>query len=84
MTRERGFGSECGRDWGGRRKLNPDNCPHVSGKDVREYAQKHNIKIMREGLGMWFFFDGKTRYTLGQTNFLALEWLKRIVLEGEG
>lgn len=75
MPRQRGFGGEMGRDWGGRRAPNPDNCPKVSGQDVRKRAEEIGLESKRDGLGMWFFKRGGEWYTLGQTNFLALNYL---------
>jgi hypothetical protein len=71
------------QDWGGRRPLNPDNCPHVSGEDVRKFAHSYSISVKREGYGMWWY---KPRHsdswlTLGQTNYLALSLLKRHIKE---
>lgn len=77
-----------GQDWGGRRKLNPDDAPRVSGKQVRAKATSLGIEIKNEGLygrgGMWFWKrpDGKW-YTLGQTNYLAIEQLSRIEETGQ-
>lgn len=72
-----------GQDWGGRRKLNPDDAPRVSGKQVREKAAALGIEVKNKGLygrgGMWFWKrpDGQW-YTLEQTNYLAMEQLRRI------
>ena len=70
--------AKASQDWGGRRKLNPDNAPRVSRQDILGFAQQHAIVVRREGLGMWFRLDGSTWYTIGQTNYLAMECLRRL------
>lgn len=67
------------QDWGGRRKVNPDNVPKISRKDVLSEAKKLGVEIRREGLGMWLVYieEKHNWYTLGQTNHLALENLQR-------
>lgn len=72
-----GFGGTMGQDWGGRTKLNPENCPKVAGKQVRARAKRLRLEVKREGIGMWWVKkeDGKW-YTLGQTNYLAIRYLK--------
>jgi hypothetical protein len=67
-----------GQDWGGRRQLNPDNCPKISGSQVRQHAKELNITVKRDGLGMWFYYSNNVWYTLGQTNYLALHCLERV------
>lgn len=76
-----------GQDWGGRRPLNPPNAPKVTGNMLFQYAKEHNIKIKRDGYwwasGMWMYCDNEKWFTAGQTNYLAMETLKRLVLKRE-
>lgn len=82
MTR---FGGGQGRDWGGRYKSNPKDCPKVSGSEVRAFAEQNGFKVKNEGLygsgGMWLVIINKIWYTLGQTNYLALSRLEYMVSE---
>lgn len=74
-----GFGREAGRDWGGRRPLNPPDCPRVDAADVHALALRLGLELKRDGRGMWFYRrPGKGWRTLGMTNFLALEFLQRL------
>lgn len=70
------------QDWGGRRKLNPDDAPRVDREDVRKFAHSYSISVKREGLGMWWRMDVNGKWwTLGMTNYLALKEIKRFVKE---
>lgn len=72
-----------GNDWGGRRKLNPDNAARVTRQQVLKYAADHRIEVKRDGLGsgMWFFKRGPVWCTLGQTNYIALRWMQKEIVE---
>ena len=70
-----------GQDWGGRRKENPPNAPRITSCEVTEFAQQNDIETRREGLGMWFYLKDSIWYTLGQTNYLALTHLTRLILD---
>lgn len=73
-----------GQDWGGRRPMNPPNCPKVTRKQVLKFAENINVTIWREGYGMWWFMrDDGASVTLGQTNYIALEYLKRMKIEND-
>lgn len=63
-----------GQDWGGRRKMNPDNCPVVRRIQVIVAAVKIGVKVKREGQGMWWVSGAGIEkwFTLGQTNYIAL------------
>lgn len=80
-----------GQDWGGRRKQNPDNAPKVTAKMVNKFAKLHGFEIFRatqlpsgrlfEGSHAstwWIVVDG-TNYSMGETNYIALESMKRRV-----
>ena len=71
------------QDWGGRRKANPDNAPRVTRQQVIDMAYRHDIEIKRASLGMWFYKNDCTWYTLGQTNYLALRQLRQMVVDAE-
>jgi hypothetical protein len=75
-----------GQDWGGRRAANPSDAPRITREQVEQYAQSIGVEIEREGKGMWWFInkDNGKRYTLGQTNYLALEYLKQMKQEAAG
>lgn len=76
-----------GNDWGGRRKENPENVPRVTAKMVEDYAASIHVEIRRDGIrGMWFYVGGfklesACWYTLGSTNYLALENLRKLQKE---
>ena len=74
-----GHRQTMGQDWGGRTKLNPENCPRVTGRQVEELADTHGIQVKREAQGMWFVFKQGQWYTLGQTNYLALKQLQWMI-----
>lgn len=80
MSRQ-GFGGTMSQDWGGRRPLNPSNCPRISGKQVCKEAKCYGIEVKREGLGMWWYKKNGLWYTLGQTNYLAFNFLQIIIKE---
>ena len=68
-----------GNDWGGRKKLNPENAPRVSAKQVRHLASSIGVDVRRDGCGgAWWFYDGQW-LTLGQTNYLAMVRLQEMV-----
>ena len=78
-----GFGRSMGRDWGGRRKLNPDNAPRVTRNQVLDFAATHGLKVKRDGNSSWLHFRNGTWYSCGMTNYLALRRLERYVSDGE-
>jgi hypothetical protein len=81
-----------GQDWGGRRKVNPENCPKVTNKEVEAKAKELNLTIqlgdfsridhefMYSPQGMWWYQNpmDKRWYTIGMTNYLALCFLQQI------
>lgn len=77
-----------GNDWGGRGRANPPNAEKVSATDVRAYAAEHGFKVRREGPGwsMWFGcpVESNAWRTLGTTNYLALQELRRKTAVTEG
>lgn len=66
-----------GHDWGGRKRENPLGCPRVSRTQVEALALSLGLSVRREGLGMWLVKRGEQWFTLGQTNYVALENLRR-------
>jgi len=80
-----------GQDWGGRRKLNPNNAPVVTAKEVEDYAASMGVTVFRatqtryslhpSSRGTWWYETEKGYVSLGDTNFIALQTLK--CLEGE-
>jgi hypothetical protein len=70
-----------GQDWGGRRKVNPDNIKRVTRKSVLDFAKKLDIEVMREGQGMWLYKKNDIWYTLGQTNYIAIQTLTKLEKE---
>lgn len=77
-----------GQDWGGRRRLNPENCPTITRSMVILRAAELGIKVRRGHIlsehafqnserGTWwaYSYDKKQWLTIGDTNFLALSWL---------
>lgn len=77
-----GFGRSMGRDWGGRRKVNPANAPKVTRGQVIGFAVLHGYKIRRDGNSSWMILKEGVWYTCGMTNFLALKKLEAMVEEG--
>jgi hypothetical protein len=71
-----------GQDWGGRQKANPADCQKVTASDVLTEAQKHGYTIRRDSprsWSMWWIcFPYSDRITIGTTNFIALQSIKRI------
>lgn len=73
-----GFGKSQGRDWGGRRKVNPKNAPKITRRQVFEYAKIIMVEVKRDGNSTWMYKKQDTWYTCGMTNYLALEYLKNL------
>jgi hypothetical protein len=73
-----------GNDYGGRKKTEPGNCPKVICKNVFAFAKAKNIRVKWGGpsvveSGTWWFWSVKNVWlTAGVTNFLYLEFLKRL------
>jgi len=70
-----------GQDWGGRRKENPDNCPKISGKQVREKAKYLGIEVKRNGYENWWYKNNGQWYTGGTTNYICWKLLDEIFEE---
>lgn len=71
-----------GNDWGGRRKMNPEGCPKVTRQDVLDYAKSKGVEVWNDGdygaRGTWWQKDENgVSLTLGITNYIALQTLKR-------
>ncbi|MFA5036422.1 MAG: hypothetical protein WC479_04530 [Candidatus Izemoplasmatales bacterium] len=81
-----------GQDWGGRRKVNPENCPKVTDKEVEAKAKELVLEVQRGDFsrrdhgfmhspqGTWWYrnpIDNKW-YTIGATNYWALHFLCNI------
>jgi hypothetical protein len=82
MTKNTGFGRGQGRNWGGRRKMNPDDAPKVTRKQVLDFAAKNKFEIKRNGNSHWWLKDSEGIWrTAGITNYLVLENMKRTLLE---
>lgn len=69
-----------GQDWGGRHATNPSNAPKVTKKDVLAFATEHGFEVKRDPghYSTWWITMNGTRYTLGSTNWEALQTLGRI------
>jgi len=69
-----------GHDYPISRRLNPVDAPKITETDLLKFAKSMGEDIRREGHGMWFVWDRESELwkTLGMTNFLALQQLKRI------
>lgn len=77
-----------GQDWGGRKPLNPLDCPKVTAKQVIAKAQDYGIEIFRGGFfsdgssypssqGPWWYKDRQGNWlVLQNTNYLALTALE--------
>ena len=68
--------STMGHDSSAYRKLNPEGCRRVHSDEVKAIAILYGIRIKRDGQ-MWLYKSLDTWYTLGMTNYLALEQLKK-------
>jgi hypothetical protein len=81
-----------GQDWGGRHKVNPENCPKVTDRMVSAKAVELGLKVQRGDFSridhkfmygsqsVWWYqnpIDNKW-YTIGATNYWALHFLFRI------
>jgi hypothetical protein len=81
-----------GQDWGGRHKVNPENCPKVTDRDVISKAVELGLevqrgefsridhKFMNSTQATWWYLnpvDNKW-YTIGMTNYWALYFLNEI------
>lgn len=70
-----------GNDWGGRRKINPDDCPKVTGETVRTKAAMLNVFVRRGDFiginfhpsdrGIWWYLENGKWLILGATNYVA-------------
>lgn len=60
--------------------MNQESAPRVTRKQVEKLAAELGVKIKREGQGMWFYWNVlmKEWYTLGMTNYLAIDHLEYI------
>ena len=69
-----------GQDWGGRRASNPAGIPRITARQVVKCAAEHGLVVKREGPGwsMWFVLRNGNWITLGDTNYLAIQQLKRL------
>ena len=89
-----GWRHTMGNDWGGRAKINPENAPKVTGKMVLDYAENHSIQVFRGEFskidrsiiksqqGTWWYLGNDNVWrTFGQTNYLAMCNLKKMVAE---
>lgn len=82
-----------GQDWGGRKKLNPEDCPKVTSQQVAALAQDAGVEIFRGGFladgssyqephGTWWYKDREgTWRTLGMTNYLAICLIREFMNE---
>jgi hypothetical protein len=77
-----------GQDWGGRKRLNPENCAKITYKDVLEIAKQLSIEIKRGSYsrydnnfiaskrGTWWIMKNDGDWmTIGDTNYLAYTWI---------
>ncbi len=81
-----------GQDWGGRHKVNPENCPEVTQEEIITKALELDLKVKRGDFsrvdhkfvqgtqGVWWYQNpiNNKWYTIGETNYWALYFLSNI------
>jgi hypothetical protein len=72
-----------GQDWGGRHATNPNGAPKVTRKDVLAFAERKGLTVKRDPgtYSTWWIHKDGTRYTLGSTNWEAMQTLRRMYPE---